>query len=133
MGPITEAVKDIFALIPNPNDRAKAQEAYDIAVQQAAAQADAGQRQINLAEAQSGNWFNSGWRPAVGWVCAASLATYYLPQNIMAAILWTKLAWASQSIPPYPITLSDALWQLMLGMLGMGALRSYDKKNGVAK
>lgn len=83
---------------------------------------------INQAEAGSASMFVAGWRPAVGWCCAAALAYQYL---------FTPLAvWAgfiSGHPIPKPPALDDTLWQLMFGMLGIGGLRTYEKVKGVTK
>lgn len=127
---IGKAADKLLDLIPDPNARAKAKEAFELEVQAAAQAADAGQREINLAEANSGNWFNSGWRPFIGWVIGMALASYYLPMHIMAAVLWVKAAWVAQTLPPWPIGMDDTLTQLIFGMLGMGALRTIEKVKG---
>lgn len=86
-----------------------------------------GQIQTNTAEATSTNMFVAGWRPAVGWVCAAALAYQYLLRPLLA---WS-MAVAGHPIPPMP-GLDQNLWELMLGMLGIGGLRSFEKVKGVA-
>src|SRR3990167_10015079 len=43
---------------------------------------DVAQLEVNKAEAQTGNWFIAGWRPAIGWVCAVVIACYYVPFSI---------------------------------------------------
>lgn len=127
ISPISSAVNKVLDLIPNENDRAKAAEQYQLAVQEASAKADEGQRAINQVEAASSSLFVAGWRPGIGWVGAVALGTYYLPQHIMAAVLWVKVAWAAQQLPPYPISMDDTLMQLILGLLGLGALRTFEK------
>jgi hypothetical protein len=85
------------------------------------------QTDINKVEAGNPSLFVSGWRPAIGWVCALALAYQYLLRplsNTIAAIFGITL-------PPLP-GLDDNLWQLMMGMLGMGGLRTYEKTQGVA-
>ena len=86
-----------------------------------------GQVQTNTAEAASSNLFVAGWRPAVGWVCAAALAYQYLLRPLLA---WT-MAVIGHPIPPMP-GIDQNLWELMLGMLGIGGLRSFEKVKGVA-
>lgn len=131
LAPVSEVVKGVMALIPNANDRAKAEEAYQAAILDAAGKADEGQRQINLVEASSSSLFVSGWRPGLGWVGVVALASYYIPQHIMAAIMWVRVAWGATVLPPYPISMDDTIMQLVWGMLGIGAMRSYEKIKGV--
>jgi hypothetical protein len=85
------------------------------------------QTDINKQEAASSSVFVSGWRPAIGWVCALALAYQYLFKPLLTWLLMT----AGFQIPTMP-GLDDNLWQLMMGMLGMGGLRTFEKVQGVA-
>jgi len=85
------------------------------------------QTDINKEEAKSSSLFVSGWRPAIGWVCALALAYQYLLRPLGGTIANI----AGVTIPPLP-GLDDNLWQLMMGMLGMGGLRTFEKVQGVA-
>ena len=85
------------------------------------------QTDINKAEASNPSLFVSGWRPAIGWVCALALAYQYLIRPLSGSVG----AIFGITIPPLP-GLDDNLWQLMMGMLGMGGLRTYEKTQGVA-
>ena len=86
-----------------------------------------GQLDINKAEAANPNLFVSGWRPAIGWVCALALAYQYLIRPLSGTVATI----AGYTLPPLP-GLDDNLWQLMMGMLGMGGLRTFEKVQGVA-
>ena len=85
------------------------------------------QTDINKEEAKNASLFVSGWRPAIGWVCALALFYQYLLKPLAIGIL-PSLGF---TVPPLP-GLDDNLWQLMMGMLGMGGLRTFEKINGVA-
>lgn len=93
----------------------------------AAVQLVQGQMDINKAEAASGSVFIGGWRPAIGWVCAAALACQYIARPLL---VWAGIV-TGHNWPMLP-GLDDNLWQLMLGMLGMGGLRTVEKVKGVA-
>lgn len=80
------------------------------------------QTEINKAEASNPSVFVSGWRPAIGWVCALAMGYQYLARPMMVAFMPT-LAFPG---------LDDNLWQLMMGMLGLGGLRTFEKTQGVA-
>jgi len=116
------AAQKLLDLIPDPNARARAAEDYQREILGIAAKAEADQREINRAEAASSSLFVAGWRPAIGWVCAAALAFQYLARPLWA---WASGIWWPAAAPPP--ALDDMLWQLMFGMLGMGSLRTIEK------
>lgn len=107
--------KIIDKIWPDKSDQERAQLA-------AAVQIVNGQLEINKNEAASPSLFVAGWRPAVGWVCASALAFQYLARPLLLGFGVT------QTLPG----LDDQLWQLLFGMLGMGALRTFEKSKGVA-
>lgn len=85
------------------------------------------QIEVNKAEATSRNVFTSGWRPSIGWTCAAAL--FY--QFVLSPVgVWTASI-LGHPLPPPP-TLDAMLWELLFGMLGIGALRSFDKLKGTS-
>jgi hypothetical protein len=85
------------------------------------------QTDVNKVEAASNSLFVAGWRPAVGWICAAALGFKYIggPLLVMAAQTFN-----------HPLTLpaidSGELMPLLLGMLGLGGLRTIEKIRGAA-
>lgn len=81
-----------------------------------------GQLEVNKIEAAHESVFVAGWRPAIGWVCAAALAYSYM----VVPLVGFGLTLFGQTVPKWPV-LDANLWELMFGMLGMGALRSFDK------
>jgi hypothetical protein len=119
------AAQKLLDLIPDPNARAKAAEEYQRALLDIAARSESEQREINRAEAQSASLFVAGWRPAIGWICAAALGFQYLLRPLFG---WAASVWLPQ-LPALP-GLDDSLWQLMFGMLGLGSLRTFEKTRG---
>ena len=86
------------------------------------------QIKLNTEEAK-GNWFQSSWRPLVGWICALSLGINFMVAPICSGFGIT--------IPQADMSV---MMPLLLGMLGIGGLRSLDKikkvdtkSNGVRK
>jgi len=73
------------------------------------------QIEVNKAEAK-GNWFQSSWRPLIGWICGLSLAINYMVSPIMAGF--------GVVIPQADMTV---MMPLLFGMLGISGLRSFDK------
>jgi len=126
---LTPVVQKLVDLIPDPNARAKAAAEAQERLLTVLSQADLAQLEVNKAEAQSGSLFVAGWRPAIGWVCAAALAYQYIFRPA-ATGLFDVLGLTHA---PVLIGLDENLWQLMLAMLGMGGLRSWEKLKGVAR
>jgi len=79
------------------------------------------QIELNKAEAQSGSLFIGGWRPFVGWTCGLGLAYNVIISQILS--IWFEVPTVDPSL----------LTPVLMGMLGMGAMRSYEKKNSVAR
>ena len=118
----------ILDRIPNPNERMQAKEAVERQMVDAITDATAMQAKINLEEAKHKSLWVAGWRPFVGWVCGAGFAWTFIFQPIVGTI---TAIWAPDVVMP-AIDIS-VLMQLMLGMLGMGGLRTFEKFKGVAR
>jgi hypothetical protein len=84
------------------------------------------QTEINLVEAKHPNIFVSGWRPFIGWVCGVAIAYNFILNPL---IVWGVELAGAQVTPP---TLDFApLMTLVLSLLGLGTMRSYEKMKGV--
>lgn len=123
----------IDRLWPDPAQKAaaqmellKMQQSGDLA--QLAADTDLAKLQIqtNIEEAKSTNWWVAGWRPAIGWVCGAGLAYAALvePFARFAAKVWFGYS------GEFPVIDTDLTLQILMGMLGLGAMRSVEKVKG---
>lgn len=82
---------------------------------------------IDKIEAASTSVFVSGWRPFVGWVCGIGLGYVAIIEPI-ARFVATMLGYTGS----FPVIDTTLTMQVLIGMLGLGGLRSLDKKNGVA-
>ena len=125
IGPI---VQNVLNLIPNPNERARAEAEFNKQLLAAAAAEGQDNRAINKTEAEHRSIFVAGWRPAIGWVCALALAFNYLVRPFW---MWALSVWWPEAPPPP--ALDEMLWELMLGMLGIGTLRTLEKVKGIAR
>lgn len=120
----------IDKLIPDPDQRAKAQLEL-LRLQQegafkdldAALQINLAQAKINEVEAASQSGFQAGWRPLAGYVCVAGLAYEFLVRPLLP---WLLTVAGVHDVPPLP-TLDDVLFELVFGMLGLGTLRTADR------
>ena len=88
-----------------------------------------GQTAINMLEAKSPSLFVSGWRPSIGWVCSAGLAYQFIIRPLLPWIVSTiALAFGSTVvIPLMPVLTLSELMPLLMGLLGLGGLRTYEK------
>lgn len=90
------------------------------------------QWETNKIEAAHRSVWVAGWRPAIGWVLAASLASYYIPQYVMGSVLWVMECWHHGRVLAYPLEIKS-VGELVLAMLGMGALRTVEKFGKVTR
>lgn len=93
----------------------------------AALQLVQGQIDINKAEAASPSVFTSGWRPFIGWACGTACAWNWI--GLPVAMFTT--AYFGHPVQFSAADLSD-MWPLLMGMLGLGGLRTFEKVKGVA-
>jgi len=79
------------------------------------------QIEVNKEEAK-GNWFQASWRPATAWVCVAGFAVNFLISPLAA---------------PFGIQIPQAdtgtMLPVLMGMLGLGSMRSFERVKGVGK
>jgi len=120
LGDIIGAVKDVVSEVVVDKDKRneinyKLQELEDKADQRLHEQL-MGQIEVNKTEAEHSSVFVAGWRPFIGWGCGAAF--------IYNAILAPMTGWASADLP--------FVQTVLMGMLGLGAMRSYEKVKGVA-
>lgn len=106
----------------------KAALAHEIATmsQKYAQEIAKGQLEVNRVEAAHQSLFVAGWRPAVGWVCVLGMFGNFITipfSNFILALLELDII-----IPLVPL---ETMMPVLMGMLGLGAMRSYEKKNSV--
>ena len=88
--------------------------------------ANQGQISINKIEAAHKSLFVAGWRPFIGWVCGIAIAYAFVAQPLLE---WVVAVYGLEiSAPKLNV---DTLYQLVLAMLGMATLRTYEKKQKV--
>jgi hypothetical protein len=83
-----------------------------------------GQLEINKVEAASPNWFVAGWRPACGWVGAIALLWHFILHPVT---LFAVAVYGVQLPAELPVFDMDSLMTILLGMLGIGGMRSFEK------
>lgn len=118
----------ITRIWPDASEADKAKLSLAMAELQAASESAKTQASVNQTEAASSSLFVSGWRPGLGWICVAALGYQFI---IYPLLLWLTV-WFPEIHAPAPIV-SDMLWELMFGMLGLAGLRSWEKSKGVVR
>ena len=115
LGSVADLATNVINKIwPDKTEQEKAQLA-------AAVQLVNGQLEVNKTEAANPNWFVSGWRPYIGWICGSGLGYQFLIYPILIAY-----------VPHIQQLDMGTLLTLLLGMLGLGGLRTYEKVKDVA-
>lgn len=88
-----------------------------------------GQIAVNSSEALHSSVFVAGWRPFIGWVCGCGFFYQYIVRPLLP---WTLTVAGVSDVPALP-ALDGSLMELTIGMLGLGALRTFEKSKGVAR
>ena len=83
------------------------------------------QTKINAVEAQHRTLFVAGWRPFIGWICGVALAYNFVIRDLFI--------WITKTTEAPPALQMDHLMTVLLGMLGLGGLRTYEKIKGKDK
>jgi len=126
IGPVSSILDKVI-----PDKDMKARLAHEIATMSDshAQQALLAQLEINKAEAASGSVFKGGWRPFVGWVCGIALLYHF----ILSPLIIFGVTLTGVDIPPIPEFDMGSLMTVLMGMLGLGGLRTYEKQKGITK
>lgn len=128
--------KIIDKLFPDPQKAQEAkielfklQQSGELAV--LAAETDLAKLQIqtNIAEASSASLFVSGWRPFVGWMGGMGLLYASLLEPMSKFVARVAFDYTGE----FPVLDTTITMQVLFGVLGLGAMRSYDKKQGTSK
>jgi hypothetical protein len=115
-------------IIPDPAEKARlAHEIATLAERQAHEIAKS-QIEVNRTEAASSSMFVAGWRPAVGWICAAGLGF-----NFICVPLGNFALSISGSVIAIPSLDVSEMMPVLMGMLGLGAFRTFEKTRGVSR
>lgn len=130
IGPVATLLSDVVRrAFPDKTEAARIEASMMTELLKADLSLLTGQLEINKAEATSSSLFVAGWRPAVGWTCAAAYGYQFVLQPFLAFAIGA-LAWQT---PPLPHLDTGALSTVLLGMLGIGGLRTFEKYKGVSR
>jgi hypothetical protein len=118
----------IDRLIPDKAEAEKARNQLEAQLVTAANAAAMAQVEVNKVEAAHSSVFVAGWRPSIGWVCAAGLAWTFVVAPVAS---WALMVLGIRA--ELPAIQFDHLFELVLAMLGIGGLRTFEKLRGVAR
>ena len=121
LGSVADLANNVINKIwPDKSEQEKQQLAAAVSIVQ-------GQMDINKEEAKNPSVFVSGWRPAIGWVCGAACAWNWIGLKIVLLIA----AYDGHTLNLQPADISEMM-PVLLGMLGLGGLRTVEKLNDKA-
>ena len=125
IGPVTSLL-DKF--VEDKDQKAKLAHEVATMAQKHAQELAKGQLEVNKAEAQHKSLFVSGWRPAVGWCCVFGMMGNFMVipfTNFVLALLKIDVV--------VPLIDTATMMPVLMGMLGLGAMRTSEKRTGVSK
>jgi len=130
LGKLVDPVSNILDKVVEDKDQ-KARLAHEIATmaERHAQELAKGQIEINKEEAKSRNIFIAGWRPFVGWTCGLALFWHFLGLPVTLFVT----GWFNLQHPPLPEFDMQSLMTVLLGMLGLGGMRTFEKFKGITK
>lgn len=92
---------------------------------------------VNAEEAKHASLFVAGWRPFIGWVCGLSFAWTFLASPMLTYSLYVLSAVFGVDMPSVlsslPVVDLSNMMPVLLGMLGLGAMRTYERSTGVER
>ena len=121
IGPITGIV-DKF--IVDKDLKMKLQHELETAIHSA----NLAQLEVNKAEAGHKSIFVAGWRPSVGWVCSLAMLYHFILAPMIQ--FGFALGGVEQALPEFDFS---QLSTVLMGMLGLGGLRTFEKMKGVSR
>lgn len=126
---VSAGLKIIDKVIPDADAKNRAKETFELEVLKLATSESATQAEVNAVEASNPSLFVSGWRPFCGWISALGFAWATLGQPIFS---WIYVLATHQAAPVIALPM-DVLMTTLLGLLGLGSLRTIERLKGVAR
>lgn len=115
---VAAGLKVLDKFVPDPAAKAQA----EAELRASYLQWDQAQTKINEIEAANSNLFVSGWRPCIGWIGASGLAYQYIIRPFCVGFGFGHLP-----------ALDGSLMELVIALLGLGGMRSWEKYKGLTK
>ena len=128
-GEVVSAVKAVGNIVDDLFTTEEETLTLEIARQKLAQKADLIQAEINKVEAAHRSVFVAGWRPFIGWVCGFALLYGFIIRDLIA---WSIVNYNLSMRMPPELAL-DHLIAVLMGILGLGGLRTVEKLKGRSK
>jgi hypothetical protein len=125
---VTSVSNILSKFIPDATERQKLAHEIATMAQKNAHENAMAQIEVNKTEAQHTSVFVAGWRPFIAWCCGIGLCYNFI---LYPLLLWV-VAFYQINVTPPPL-FSDNLMELVMGILGLGAMRTYEKFKGVER
>ena len=134
-GIIGDVVGGVCGIIDDLHTSDEEKAAMKFRITKLAREADLAQLAVNKEEAKSGRLFVSGWRPFVGWVCGIALAWTFVISRVIQSIAFYVAEFTGTELDLSGLPEFDlgTLMPVLLGMLGLGTLRTYEKVQGASR
>ena len=87
------------------------------------------QIEVNKMDAQSRHWFVASWRPFIGWTCGIALMWHF----VLSQFILFFATMFGYSLPALPEFDMGSLMTVLMGMLGLGGLRTFEKYKQISK
>jgi len=135
---ISEAIKGFFEgvvkpvldkVVPDANLRLEAEQA----IFKGAMALDLAQIEVNKVEAAHQDWRVAGWRPALGWVCVLSIGYAVIGYTFLNWLFACLTLITGHTVPGLPAPDTTMTFDMVMGMLGLGGMRTYEKLKGLTK
>lgn len=132
---VGDFMKGLFGVVDDIHTSEEEKAEIKLKFMQIGMSADLGQLAINKQEAAHGKVFVSGWRPFVGWTCGCALAYTYIVDPLIRSTAFYLASFNGVELDLSGLPTIDlaVLMPVLLGMLGLGGLRTFEKVQGVAR
>ena len=125
VGPVSALLSRV---IPDKSERDRLAHEISTMAEVQAHQQIMAQIEVNKTEAAHKSLYVAGWRPFIGWSCGIAMAFNYIGVPVIET--GSVLYGTPLSIDPLDL---EVMMPVLLGMLGLGGMRSYEKRNKVSR
>lgn len=120
---ISSILSIISSVVGGVTEEQKAKIALELQANDQITRMAEAQLKVNAAEAASNSIFVAGWRPFIGWVCGCAFAWVYLLQPMITYFCVVS----GHPVPSLPNLGMTDMMPVLMGMLGLGGFRTYEK------